>query len=448
VFSRRRGALGVRVAVALVSVALAAAATVALVTLIIQKIDVSGLAATQHQQTESAVTSALENGYRAKGSWNGADLQPAVVLAHIAGAALVLTAPDGTVLLETGPRDLLDPSNATQARKPLLVLGQEVGDVQLAFPGLSPANRRLRNELVTALAISSGLAFLAALLMAGLVTPMLVRPIRRLTAAVRGLGAGTGYSPMSERSGPGELGELGRAFDAMAGALKRNEHLRQTFVADVAHELRTPIAILQGETEALMDGVREPSSETLASLHDETLRLGRMVEDLQTLASVDAAGLSLERHQVDLVEIAAGAAESLTAVFQDAEVDLEVSLSPAVVRVDPDRMRQVVANLLTNAVKFTPAEGTVRLIVRAAEGSAYLEVADTGPGVPPEEQERIFERFFRGNAGRAMGGTGIGLAVVKELVESHDGVILLQSSPGKGARFVVRLPLASAPRRN
>jgi two-component system sensor histidine kinase BaeS len=441
--SRRLGALGIRLALVLVGVALAAIATVASVTLIIQKIDIANLASTQHAQIQSVMTSALENAYRAKGSWSGADLQPAVVLAHMSGAALELDAPDGTILLGTGPKALLDRSNATLIRQPLLVLGQEAGVLQLGFPGLSPANRRLRNELVEALGISAGLALLAVVVGATLVTPRLVRPIRRLTTAVRALGAGAGYNKMGDEAGPGELGELGRAFDAMAGALKRNEQLRRTMVADVAHELRTPLAILLGETEALMDGVREPTSDTLASLHEEALRLGRMVEDLQTLASADAAGLSLRCYPVDLAEIAAGAAESLTGVFHDAELDLELSLSPAVVRADPDRMRQVVGNLLTNAAKFTPAGGHVDLAVRAAGRTALLEVTDTGPGVPPEEQEQIFDRFFRGAASRTTRGTGIGLAVVKELVQVHEGDVFLQSSPSGGACFTVRLPLIS-----
>jgi two-component system sensor histidine kinase BaeS len=443
----RLGALGVRLAAALVSVALAAIATVASVTLIIQKIDVARLATTQHAQTSSAVVSALDNAYRINAAWSGADLEPAVVLAHMAGATLLLTGPDGSIILRTGPEGLLDASNAAQVRQPMRLLGQHVGVVRLAFPPLSPGNRRLRNELIEALAISAGLAILAAVLVAGLVTPLLVRPIRRLTSAVRALGVGAGYGKVGEQTGPGELGELGRAFDAMAGALKRNEQLRRTMVADVAHELRTPIAILQGETEALMDGIREPTNETLASLHEETLRLGRMVEDLQTMAAADAAGLTLERHPVDLAEIAASTAESLSGVFQDAGIDLELAISPAVVSADPDRMRQVVTNLLTNAAKFTPAEGRVVLVVRSAERSAYLEVADTGAGIPPEEEEQVFERFFRGGAGRAAGGTGIGLAVVKELVQSHDGEIQLQNRPEGGARFVVRLPLVVPQRR-
>ena len=443
----RLGPLGIRLAAALISVALAAVATVASVTLILQKIDVSRLATTQHTQTEAAVVSALDNAYRAKGAWSGADLEPAVVLAHMAGAAFVLEGSGGTVLLRSGPGALLGATNPTQVSQPLHVLGQQVGTMRLGFPPLSPANRRLRNELIEALAISAGLALLAVVVVAGLVTPLLVRPIRRLTSAVGALGAGSSYSQMAERAGPGELGELGHAVDAMAGALKRNEQLRRTMVADVAHELRTPIAILQGETEALMDGVREPTSETLASLHEEAIRLGRMVEDLQTLASADAAGLSLERHPVDLAEIAASAADSLAGVFRDAGVDLELVLSPAVVRADPDRMRQVVANLLTNAAKFTPPGGKVDLVVLETDRRAYLKVTDTGPGIPPEEQAQIFDRFFRGESGRRAGGTGIGLAVVRELVRSHDGEVELQSSPDMGAQFVVRLPLLAAPPR-
>ena len=441
--SWRLGALGIRLAVVLVGVALAAIATVAAVTLIIQKIDVSNLASSQHSQVEGVMISALENAYQARSSWSGADLQPAVVLAKMSGAAFELDGPDGTVLLRTGQKSLLAPSNTTLGRQPLLVLGQKAGVMQLGFPSLSPSNLRLRNELVQALGISAALALLAVLVATRFITPRLVRPIRRLTAAVRELGAGREYKKMGQEAGPGELGELGRAFDAMAGALKRNEQLRHTMVADVAHELRTPLAILMGETEALIDGVREPTIETLESLHEETHRLARMVEDLQTLASAEAAGLGLERQQVDLAQIAAGAADSFTGVFQDARIELKRCLSPAVVSADPERMRQIVGNLLTNAAKFTPAGGRVDLAVRADARSALLEVRDTGPGVPSEEQEQIFDRFFRGTAGRTTRGTGIGLAVVKELVQVHEGSVHLQSPPGGGACFVVRLPLSS-----
>ena len=210
------------------------------------------------------------------------------------------------------------PPSATQVRQSLLVLGQKVGVLRLAFPagGLSPADRRLRTELAEALGVSAGLAILVGVLVAGLATPVLVKPIHRLTAAVRALQAGAAQSRVGEPAGPGELGELGRRFDAMAASLEHQEQMRRTMLADVAHELRTPLAILQAETESLVDGVSDPTPEALASLHQESIRLGRLVEDLQTLASAEAAGLSLERHRVDLAAIAAGVADSVAGRFR------------------------------------------------------------------------------------------------------------------------------------
>ena len=185
------------------------------------------------------------------------------------------------------------------------------------FPhgGLTPAERKLRSDLVTAVAVSAVIAAAVALVVAVFVAKGLVRPIRRLSEAAHALGSGTTSIRVGEQNGPGELVELAGAFDSMAASLERHEQLRQEMVADVAHELRTPVAILQAETEALVDGVSVPTPEALVSLHDESLRLGRMVQDLQTLASADAAGLSLERSEVDLAAVAARAADSLEGRF-------------------------------------------------------------------------------------------------------------------------------------
>jgi signal transduction histidine kinase len=244
-----------------------------------------------------------------------------------------------------------------------------------------------------------------------------------------------------EPGAPGELGELGRAFDSMAAALERHEELRQSMVADVAHELRTPVTILQVETESLVDGTRAPTPTALISLHDESVRLGRLVEDFQVLASADAAGLRLDRSRVDLATVVAGVADSLESRFVTSGVRLERGLSPAVVWADPSRLRQVVANLLANAAKFTPSGGTVSLLVVADQHCARLEVTDTGPGLAPEERDQVFERFFRGSAGQKTGGSGIGLAVVRDLVEAHGGQVKAESAQPGGAKFVVSLPL-------
>ena len=441
----RLGALGTRLAAAFVAVAVAAVAVVAAVSLLAQRSDVARLAEASHQRTAAAMTSALDNAYRARGGWSGADLQPAVVLAGDAGAGAELQGADGAVLLRSGPAGLLRSPDVARLSRPLVVEGRPVGLLRLAFPsgGLSPADRRLRSELATAVGLSAGLAVLTALVVAVVVTRLLVRPIRRLTTAAQAIGAGRKELAGLEAAGPGELGELGRAFEAMVVSLEREEQLRHAMVADVAHELRTPIAVLQGELEALVDGVHEANPETLSSLHEEILRLARMVEDLQTLASAEAAGLSLERHPVDLAMVAAGAADALAGRFAAEGVNLTHRLSRAVVCADPHRMHQVISNLLANAAKFTPSQGRVELVVRAEKLLALVEVSDSGPGIAPDEQQEIFERFFRGRAGRDKGGTGIGLSVVKELVAAHGGEVSLYSELGGGTRFVVRLPLAT-----
>jgi two-component system, OmpR family, sensor histidine kinase BaeS len=440
-----RGRLGARLVLAFVGVALAAEATSASVTLLTSRSDVAGLASTQRAERTRVVALSLENAYRDGDGWPAADLRPAVALVDFWGSALLVDGSDGTRVLSEGrPGEFKEP-HTTSTFRDLRVNGRTVGTMDLAFPqgGLSPPERKLRSDLVRAVEVSAIIAAAVALVVAIFVSKGLVRPIRRLSDAARALGAGTTGIRVGEQNGPGELVELAGAFDSMAASLERQEQLRQAMVADVAHELRTPVAILQAETEALVDGVRVPTPEALVSLHDESLRLGRMVQDLQTLASADAAGLSLDRSEVNLAAVAARAADSLEGRFSSVGVSLVRHLSPAMVWADPSRLRQVVANLLNNAAKFTPPGGTVSLVVNSDSRLARLEVADTGPGVPPEERERVFERFFRGSLGRRASGSGIGLAVVKDLVEAHGGAVSLEPSRQGGARFVVVIPLTT-----
>jgi two-component system sensor histidine kinase BaeS len=403
-----RGRLGARLVLAFVGVALAAEAASASVTLLTSRSDLAGLASTQRADRASAVVAALENAYKADDGWAGADVRPAEALIEVAGSALVVHGPNGAPLLTAGTQSLFEDPQASMATRQLSVAGRQIGTVDLAFPhgGLTPAERKLRTDLVSAVAVSAIIAAAVALVVAVFVAKGLVRPIRRLSEAARALGSGTTGIRVGEQSGPGELVEL-------------------------------------AETEALVDGVSVPTAEALVSLHDESLRLGRMVQDLQTLASADAAGLSLERSEVDLASIAARAADSLEGRFSSGGVRLVRYLSPATVWADPSRLRQVVANLLANAAKFTPSGGTVSLVVNSDLRRARLEVVDTGPGVPEDEREKVFERFFRGSLGRKAGGSGIGLAVVKDLVEAHDGEVRLETPIAGGSRFVVFIPLAT-----
>lgn len=208
----------------------------------------------------------------------------------------------------------------------------------------------------------------------------------------------------------------------------------------MAHELRTPLTILRGTLEGLTDGVVEPSPARMASLHDDVLRLIRVVDDLEALASADAAGLSLQLGIVDLSVLAEGTIARLAAQFEAAEVGLSLRATQTLVRADPLRLGQVLTNLLTNGLKFTPSGGSVTVTVERDGQTACLVVTDSGVGIPNEEQDRVFDRFWRGAAARAVAGSGIGLTVAAELVSAHGGDIRVHSQPGSGTRMTVTLP--------
>jgi signal transduction histidine kinase len=226
----------------------------------------------------------------------------------------------------------------------------------------------------------------------------------------------------------------------MADTMDRQEQLRRDLVADVAHELRTPVAVLQAGHEALLDGLAEPTPDQLASLRDEVLRLARMVADLEDLAAADAAGLHLTCRPCDLAELTAVAADSLAGQFEAAGIALTRELSPARILGDPRRLHQVITNLLTNALKFTPAGGRVTIATGVKGTQAVLTVADTGPGIPADELPRVFDRFWRGRQATQTSGSGIGLAVAAELTLAHGGRLSAASPAGQGTRMTLTLP--------
>lgn len=439
------GPLGRRLAAAFVVVALVALGSYALLTVLAERAGVGGLARTHRAVTAEAVVSVASNAYRASGGWAGADLGPVRVLADLSSAAARLSDQDGRVLFQTGSARLLTSARGAPVSRPVVVDGTVVGRVRLAFApdGLTSPERRLRQALSNAAVLGVGVSVAVAVAAALAVSTFVVRPIRRLSAATAALGRGDRSVRVGASTGRGELSELGAVFDDMVTALDEADAARQAMIADVAHELRTPLAILQAETEALVDGVRPATPEALGSVHDETIRLGRIVGDLQALASAEAAGLSLERRRVDLATVAAEAADALAGRFESSGVGLERHLATAPVDGDPQRLHQVVVNLLTNAGKFTPEGGTVHLDVRVAGAAAELSVTDSGPGIPADEQGRVFQRFYRGSAGRHTAGTGIGLAVVAQLVHAHGGTVCVTTPAGGGARFTVSLPAAT-----
>jgi signal transduction histidine kinase len=288
---------------------------------------------------------------------------------------------------------------------------------------------------------------LAAVVLALAFARGILRPVGALTAAARRMEQGD-LSQRVHVSSNDEIGQLAHAFNAMADGLAHTEQLRRTMVADVAHELRTPLTNLRGYLEALRDGVAEPRPETIDSLYEEALLLTHLVDDLQDLSLSDAGRLSMRREPVELKALLPSTALALAARARQHGVHLVVEVRPdlPVVYADPQRIGQVVSNLLSNALTYTGPGGTVHLSAMTDGDAVRVEVRDTGCGIRPEHVPKVFERFYRADPSRARstGGSGIGLALVKELVEAHGGTVGLVSAPGKGSCFSFTLPTLRA----
>lgn len=268
------------------------------------------------------------------------------------------------------------------------------------------------------------------------------RPVRLLTGASLQLASGR-LDVRVPASGEDELARLSGAFNAMAEALQRSEERQRRLVADVAHELRTPLSNLRGYLEGLADGVIEPSPELFASLHEETLLQRRILDDLQVLALAEAGELGYDPIPLDLSELATTTATAHRAVAGNAGIEVTVDAPvPVEVYADPDRMRQVLGNLMSNAIRYTDAGGHVDLGVTRAGPDAVLTVRDTGVGMNPDEVSRAFDRFWRADPARqrTTGGSGLGLTIVQRIIADQGGDISAQSVPGTGTTFTVRLP--------
>jgi two-component system sensor histidine kinase BaeS len=282
--------------------------------------------------------------------------------------------------------------------------------------------------------------------MAWFVTGRIARPLARLAGTARAFAAGdrSARSAPADSAAPGELGELARAFDLTAEQVERSELVRRRMAADLAHELRTPLAALQAGLEELRDGLVEPDAVRLTALHGQSLRVGRVVEDLAELASAETASLSLRRTPVDLAQVATDAVAAACPAIDAAGLRVETRLAAgAVVHGDSDRLHQVVGNLLVNTARHCRPGDVVSVSVGRTETDAMLAVSDTGPGIAEADLPFVFDRLWRGRADRDSAGSGIGLAVVRELVAAHGGQVRVESDGRHGTTFTVVLPLAS-----
>lgn len=315
--------------------------------------------------------------------------------------------------------------------------GQQAGVIEAEL------NDAFGTSLTVALAAAVAAGAIAAAVGASLVSRRVLGPLDRMRTAVRHLAQGH-YGDRVPAPADRELADLAEDVNALGSALEQTEQRRARLVSDLAHELRTPITALDGFVEGLEDGVFNADAETLGAMRHETRRLQRLAADLGSLSRADEQAFDLHLEEADLGAIAAQAASGLGAAFAAAGVGLAVVPGPGLpVRVDPDRMGQVFANLFRNALQHTPPGGRVTIRAERQSGGATVAVTDTGRGIAPENLQRVFERFFRGEDSWAAGGAGIGLTIARGIVRAHGGELTAASpGPGKGATFTVRLPAA------
>jgi two-component system sensor histidine kinase BaeS len=351
------------------------------------------------------------------------------------------------------PQDV-DAVRPCESEKPLTACLQRVFNGRVG--SVSPPRLEIRlgteDESPPALAaaptvaVAAGVA-LAAILGALLLSRAVLHPVRAMTLAAKGLGEGD-LGRRVPVSGRDEIAQLGGAFNRMADSLQDSEERQRRLTGDIAHELRTPLANLRGYLEALRDGIIEPTPELLASLHEETLLQQRIVDDLQDLALAEAGALTYHRCDVDLRELLKTSRRAHRAQADAAGIALELEAPrPVYVTADPDRLRQVVGNLVCNALRATPRGGIVTLALIPHDGPAVVEVRDTGKGIPAKDLPHLFDRFWRADTsrGRATGGSGLGLSIARQIITDHGGRIAVRSTVGEGTTFTIVLP--SAPER-
>ncbi len=412
----------------------------------------------QRQSSFVAVSKAY---YEANGSWAGVPqalqrqgllpppIQPGSGQPLPQPPPFALVNRDGVVIVAGGPfrfDQRLTPATLAQG-VPIEVNGAVVGTVM--FTGQAPVRTAIEEKylgrITQALWLAALGGVLIALILGMVVARTLTRPVRELTAATRQLAKGNLERPVAVRS-QDELGKLTTAFNQMSADLAHSNQLRRQMTADIAHDLRNPLTVMSGYVEALRDGVLPPTRERFEVMHGEMQHLTRLVDDLRTLSLADAGELSMQPRPTPplaLLEELAGAYQ-YRARQRNIALTAEAAPDLPLVNVDPERMEQVLGNLVSNALRYTPDGGQIALAARRVAGGVELSVRDNGAGMPSEVASHVFERFYQGDESRQgqAGESGLGLATAKSIAELHGGTIAAHSDGvGKGSVFAVTVPV-------
>ena len=405
----------------------------------------------------------LEHHYAMMGSWENAESM--ISGAHGpqgSGSGMqgsILADADGRIITGRGRghmggfgqgarEDFLTEEEISQAiplYEGIRVVGYLLPEVRVnAMPGIeTPLLQRLTNSAITATVIAVSLSLVLAILL----SYALLRPIRDLTEAARSMGRGDLSQRVTPR-GNGETALLARTFNEMAESLQLAENRRKALTADIAHELRNPLAIQRANIEALQDGLYPLSLEQLEPLLQQNVLLERLVDDLRTLALADSGHLSLERSPTDLPALIRRRVDELApeAGQKNIQITLDVPIKAPDALVDPARIGQILTNLMTNALRYAPEHSTISVSLAITALDIRLSVRDQGPGISAQDLPLIFERFYRGDKARSrdQGSTGLGLSIARRLAEAHNGTLSASNHPDGGAVFTLTLPFKSA----
>lgn len=408
------------------------------------------------QRVADGTAAAIADGYeQSNGDWYGGALSAATSASSLYDSVyLQVRTIDGTIVYDDRANDVLgsvdvkeDGSNVASA--PIMVDGEKVGTVLVRVPGsetlLTKFDEDFRDKSYNAMIFAAVIALIIAMVMGAIFARTIAAPVKKITNAAKALKEGD-YSARTGMTGSDEIARLGNMFDLMADSVESNRKLERRLVTDVAHELRTPLMAIQSTVEAMIDGVFKPDAERLETLNSEVQRLSRLVDALLKLSRLESRTKPIEQKKVDLTEMLSSVVQTHQAYIHDAGLNLEFEYDPHVyVFGDADLLRQATANLISNAVRYTPEGGTITIMARKGDLMGQIVVKDTGIGLTPEEAKLVFQRFWRADSGRARatGGLGIGLSVVKEIVEQHNGWVRVEGRPNEGACFTIYIPLYS-----
>jgi signal transduction histidine kinase len=412
------------------------------------------------------VVAGLENHYASNHSWAGADSVLEFARQNPGGRGnrggqfgfggmkagmmnqrIRLADAEGNLVLDTENADSAGSLEMVELQQaiPLRVSNETVGYL-LPEGGMvfsTGDDTVLIDRLTRAAYIAAGVAIVFALVLAVLLSNRLLRPIQALTQAASDL-AGGDLSNRVTVQGDDELATLGRTFNQMATSLEEAEENRRGMTADIAHELRTPLAVQRAQLEALQDGVYPASDENITSILEQNVLLTRLVEDLRTLAMVDAGQLQLEMAPTDLSALVKRIVHRFKSQADEKRIDLHYSVVGECfeIEIDPGRVEQIVGNLISNALRYTPDLSWVKIKLACSPDKQVLTVQDNGPGIPSESTELVFKRFYRvdQSRSRAEGGTGLGLAIARQLAEAQGGELTVNNHPDGGAIFQLTFP--------